>query len=301
MRLESGIANKEDTRKTMTDATTTKTTKAPRIGPPATWTPMVYVINNKQEASLFKYFNDQDIYLEDIMSYLDKKSLKAFLNGTDLRGVKGVLVLSERRGLMPHKPFSYAKDFVARHGDQPIFGDAIIRMTDRAYQQHPARHLDMKDLSLIQTPEKPMEKPVEKPTLSLKKKYNDLKLLEISTNKQLREALASLSPQDMMAMMTYTLLPYEQLWNVLSWKSKEWLNYSTLKEYEYYENRTDEDKSSNEKHPFLYCPNDKREDACVLSESLFHKKNTNDTLTFLQYTNMRQFDFTEERLQTVSE
>lgn len=95
--------------------------------------------------------------------------------------------------------------------------------------------------------------------------------------KQLQKALTELSPVDFASMLTYVYLPFKDFKTILAWGDAAWSNYGSLKEYEYYENREDEDKSKDE--------NNKEFE--LLTEDLFKKINKNNKLPYSLYYEMR--------------
>jgi hypothetical protein len=99
--------------------------------------PIIYRITRKQAEKLVPMLNERDIFVEDIKSHINKDDIKRVAGVPTINGVSGVYVNEERRGLQPHNLISYNADFQKQWGNQPIYGNVIFVLGEKAYNALP--------------------------------------------------------------------------------------------------------------------------------------------------------------------
>lgn len=99
--------------------------------------PIIYRITRKQAEKLVPILNARSIYVQDISFHLNKEDIKRVANVATKTGVSSVYVNEERRGLQPHNLISYNADFQKQWGNQPIYGNVIFVLGEKAYNALP--------------------------------------------------------------------------------------------------------------------------------------------------------------------
>jgi hypothetical protein len=98
----------------------------------------VYRISKTQVDKLVPILNDKDIYVENIKHYLNKSQVKRASGVKSASSVSGVYVSEERRGLTAHHAIEYNDEYKRNWGNQPIYGNILIVVSDKAYATLPA-------------------------------------------------------------------------------------------------------------------------------------------------------------------
>lgn len=98
---------------------------------------MTHYLPKKEFDRWLKAQNKNRVYAEDIKRHLDKEALKAETGLTKLTGVSLVLVDEDgtAKGLKENRTLRYNKAYRAMWGDKPLYGNAVVILSDKAYEE----------------------------------------------------------------------------------------------------------------------------------------------------------------------
>jgi hypothetical protein len=102
------------------------------------YTPTVYRISRKMAEKAVPLLNDKDIYVEDILHYLNKDAVKRVAGLTNAKGISSVYVGEDRKAGTAHHLLPYNEDYQRTWGNQAVYGNVIIILSDKAYNELPA-------------------------------------------------------------------------------------------------------------------------------------------------------------------
>ena len=113
----------------------------------AQYTPTVYRITQKMLDSLIR-LPGQEIWFEDIKRYLNEQFLKRITFPGLNRMPLGVIVNSVRQAGTAHHLLPYNYEYQNIWGNQPLYGNIIIVLRDKTYNELPAE-LKTTDITTI--------------------------------------------------------------------------------------------------------------------------------------------------------
>jgi hypothetical protein len=93
----------------------------------------IFIAPSSLESKIYEKANNNDTYLQDLSHYIDKKHMKEVYGINDLRHIRSILVNDERDGA-PHYKIKYNKSYTDFWGNQPIYGNVVIVLSDKAYR-----------------------------------------------------------------------------------------------------------------------------------------------------------------------
>jgi hypothetical protein len=93
----------------------------------------IYIITKKMMSPVLKRLNSNDVWIEGLINYIDKKHLATHLNLNKVSSISGVYVNEERAGKTPYNNLRYNEDFQKRWGNQPIYGNVIVIVGEATY------------------------------------------------------------------------------------------------------------------------------------------------------------------------
>jgi len=98
---------------------------------------MTHYLPKKEFDRWLKAQNKRSVYAEDIKRHLDKDALKKETGLTKLTGVSLVLVDEDgmAKGLKENRTLRYNKEYRAMWGDKPLYGNAVVILSDKAYEE----------------------------------------------------------------------------------------------------------------------------------------------------------------------
>ena len=111
------------------------------------YTPTVYRITRKMLDSLI-LMPGQEVYFEDVTRYLNKQLLKRITVPGLNRMPLGVIVNETRLAGTAHHLLSYNYEYQNLWGNQPLYGNIIIVLRDKTYNELPAE-LKTTDITAI--------------------------------------------------------------------------------------------------------------------------------------------------------
>jgi hypothetical protein len=97
----------------------------------------VFRITRKQASKLVPILNKKGVFVENVASYLDKEDIKRAAGITKANGCSSVYVSEERDGRQPHHTIHYNESYQRTWGDQPLYGNIICVIGDKAYAELP--------------------------------------------------------------------------------------------------------------------------------------------------------------------
>lgn len=112
------------------------------------YNPTVYRITRKMAEKVVPMLNKQDIYVENIDHYLNKTELKRVAGVANAKNISGVYVNEDRREGTAHHLLPYNDEYQGNWGNQPVYGNVIIILGPKAYNDLPAE-LKTTDISTI--------------------------------------------------------------------------------------------------------------------------------------------------------
>jgi len=112
------------------------------------YTPTVYRITRKMAEKAVPLLNDKDIWVEDILHYLNKDTVKRVAGLTNAKGISSVYVNDERYAGKAHHLLPYNDEYQRLHGNQAVYGNVIIILGEKAYNELPAE-LKTTDITTI--------------------------------------------------------------------------------------------------------------------------------------------------------
>ena len=112
------------------------------------YTPTVYRISRKMAEKVVPLLNDKDIWVENIQRHLNKDAVKRVAGLTNAKGISGVYVGDKRKAGEEHFLLPYNDEYQHTWGNQAVFGNIIIVLGDKAYNELPAE-LKTTDITTI--------------------------------------------------------------------------------------------------------------------------------------------------------
>jgi len=112
------------------------------------YTPTVYRITRKMAEKAVPLLNKKNLYVEDILHYLNKDAVKRVAGLTNAKGISAVYVGEDRKAGTAHHLLPYNEDYQRNWGNQAVYGNVIIILGDKAYNELPAE-LKTTDITTI--------------------------------------------------------------------------------------------------------------------------------------------------------
>jgi hypothetical protein len=112
------------------------------------YTPTVFRITRKMAERVVPLLNDKDIYVENIQRHLNTDTLKRVAGLTNAKGISSVYVSEDRKAGTAHHILPYNDEYQRNWGNQPVYGNVIIVLGEKAYNDLPAE-LKTTDITTI--------------------------------------------------------------------------------------------------------------------------------------------------------
>ena len=95
--------------------------------------PTVYRITRKMAEKAISLL--ENIYVEDILCYLNKDAVKRVAGLTNAKGISAVYVGEDRKAGTGHFLLPYNDEYQRTWGNQAVFGNIIIVLSEKAYNE----------------------------------------------------------------------------------------------------------------------------------------------------------------------
>ena len=98
----------------------------------------IYYVSRATAEKVVHKLNEKGVFVESIQRHLEKASLKRVTGLKSLAGISGVYVSEEREGRVAHNLLPYNQEFQKHWGNQPIYGNVLIVLGQKAYNSLPS-------------------------------------------------------------------------------------------------------------------------------------------------------------------